>query len=128
VKAVQELIYPSEIGGAEGSSFVGPQNMTMREIGMILQVIPDVGENALITLSLRPQWVSLDGWVSYPTGSISNWNRRTIPFRQPVCSVMSFDTQVSVTDGDTILLGNASTPDGEWVNVGFLTAKRMRIQ
>jgi type II secretory pathway component GspD/PulD (secretin) len=94
-------------------------NFTMRETGMILQVIPKVSEDGtLLTLNLRPQRVTLDQWISHGPKNL---------FRQPVFGVTSFETQIEIEDGDTVLLGSSSTTDGKWVNVGFLTAKKMRV-
>ena len=128
VKAVQEIVYPSEIGGGEGTTLLAPQNFTMRETGMILQIIPKILEGGMIVLALRPQWVTLERWEEYPAALATGRRSRTIPFRQPVFSVTSFETQVTIADGDTILLGSSSTTDGKWVNVGFLTAKKMRVE
>jgi type II secretory pathway component GspD/PulD (secretin) len=138
VKVTQEILYPSEfnvqIAAANAHSWAPnfrgvlwvcePQNFTMRETGMILQVIPKVEDNALISLNLKPQWVTLDRWEVIPAGFLFGRS----PFRQPVFGVTSFETQVTITDGDTVLLGNSSTTDGKWVNVGFLTVKKTRTQ
>jgi len=121
VKAVQEIIYPSEWNG------LGPCNFTMREIGMILPVMPDMndyGTEALINVSLRPQWVTLERWELYP----AQGKNKTIPFRQPVFSATSFEAQVMIQDGDTILLGTISAPDGKGVHAGFLTVKRVDVR
>ena len=137
VKVVQEIIFPSEFnvqienasafgGGVRMSKAVWvcePMNFTMRETGMILQIIPKVMEGGLLCLNLRPQWVTLDRWETYGDGST-----KKDPFRQPVFGVTSFETQVTLQDGDTILIGSSSTPDGKWVNVGFLTAKKLKVE
>jgi hypothetical protein len=133
VKVTQEISYPSEFNvqmsyasSDGGMSFrkpiwvPEPQNFTMRETGIILQITPKVEENGtLITLNLKPQWVTLDQWISHGPKNL---------FLQPVFGVTSFESQVTIADGDTILLGNSSTTDGKWVNVGFLTAKKVRVQ
>jgi len=138
VKVVQEIIYPTEFNAqiaaasatGGGVSMRGgavwvcePMNFTMRETGMILQIIPEVKDGGLIRLNLCPQWVTLDRWETYGDGST-----KKDPFRQPVFGVTSFETQVTLQDGDTILLGSSSTPDGKWVNVGFLTAKKLKVE
>jgi len=131
VKVAQEIIYPSEFnvqisqsGGTGGIDFrkavwvPEPQNFTMRETGTILQIIPHIEENTLISLHLKPQWVTLDQWISHGPKNL---------FRQPVFGVTSFESHVTLADGETILLGNSSSPDGKSVNVGFLTAKRVNV-
>ena len=144
VKAVQEVIYPSEWAwvtadagepGAKQPSrlsmagaFFEPQNFTMRETGMILQFIPQISneDGSLIKMTLRPQWVTLERWEPLPViGLTSGGKRQVIQLNQPVFNTTSFETQVNVNDGDTILLGTASTPDGKWVHAVFLTVKRV---
>jgi hypothetical protein len=50
------------------------------------------------------------------------------PFRQPVFGETDFQTQGWVDDGETVLIGSCSTPDGEWVQVGFLTARLRAVE
>ena len=134
VKVTQEIIYPSEFNVQISDSGTGgdfsmrlhkpvwvpePQNFTMREMGLVLQILPHVEENACITLKMKPQWVTLDQWISHGPKNL---------FRQPVFGMTQFETQVTITDGDTILLGSGSSPDGKSVNVGFLTAKKVKVQ
>jgi len=140
MKAVREVVYPTELltnGGQTGSNVTSrsvanaliPDNFEMRETGMTLQVVPEVtcgGKS--INLMLNPQWVTLEGWESYPADLATGWTHKTLSFKQPVFGVTSFQTQVSVDDGGTVLLGSCSTPDGEWVQVGFLTARLWDVQ
>ena len=102
-----------------------PCNFEMREIGMILQVVPERSHDTIhdtsINVLLNPQWTTLDGWETYPVAVASGGTHRTFPFRQPVFGVTSVQTQATVENGGTVLLGSTSTPDGEWVHVGFLT-------
>jgi len=141
VKAVQEIIYPSalvmetgagdsnQVARVSGAGALVPSHFTMRETGMILQVIPKRSDNrSLITLAMRPHWITLERWESYPARLVMGGRYRTIPFRQPVFSVTSCETHVTVEDGDTILIGNSTATDGEWVNVGFLTAKLAHVR
>ncbi len=135
VKAGPEVTYPTELvadGGQTGSSVTSrsaanallPGNFEMRETGMILQVVPEVTHSGtLINLTLNPKWVTLEGWESYPADLAAGWTHKTLSFKQPVFGVTSFQTQATVKDGGTVLLGSISTPDGEWVQVGFLTTR-----
>ena len=124
LRAVQELLYPSEFNITNG--VIEPQNFTMREIGIRGQVILNIDENAkTINIHMMPQLVSLERWISTPAEIGSRWNRKTLPFPQPVIGVTSFESQLMVKDGETVLLGSVTTPDGEWVNAGFLTVSRL---
>jgi len=128
VKAVQEVIYPMELltkCRQEGSKAVMPSHFTTREVGMTLQVVPEIATPAAF-VGMKPQWVTLEGWKTYPADRASGWTHKTIPFKQPIFGVTSFDTQTVVQEGKTVLLGSSSTPDGKWVHVGFLTAKEIR--
>jgi len=146
VKAVQEVIYPSEwiwrwsTGDAgdpdtqqtsqspKAWAFFEPQHFTMREVGIILQFISKRAHNdaSLVKMTLRPQWVTLERWEPFQATSLTpSGKRQTHPATQPVFSVTSFETQVNMRDGDTVLIGTASTPDGKWVHAAFLTVKRV---
>jgi Flp pilus assembly secretin CpaC len=140
VKAVKEVCYPTELltdVGQKGSNVTSlstvnalvPCNFSMRETGMILQVVPEVStDNSQINVTLKPQWITLDRWESYPADLATAWTHQTHFFKQPVFGVTTFETQVTVKDGGTILLGSCSTPDGEWVQVAFLTARLRDVQ
>jgi general secretion pathway protein D len=85
MKVVTEYIYPTEYdvqltasgGGSSGSSsssggsseilaVVEPENFTMREVGVILQVTPELSQGGqLINLHLHPQVVSDPTWKNY---------------------------------------------------------------
>ena len=85
MKVVTEYIYPTEYdvqltasgGGSSGGSSSGggsseilavvePQNFTMREVGVILQVTPELSQGGqLINLHLHPQVVSDPTWKNY---------------------------------------------------------------
>ena len=98
MKVVTEYIYPTEYdvqltasgGGSSGSSSSGggsseilavvePENFTMREVGVILQVTPELSQGGqLINLHLHPQVVSDPTWKNYgmriPKSSNSQFN------------------------------------------------------
>jgi general secretion pathway protein D len=145
IKVVTEYIYPSEFrvqisqqgtSGGSGSGFgsgdpiaiVEPQNFTMREVGVILQVIPDVSaEGNLINLVLRPQVVSEPVWKNYGTklpkttvvpggivGGILQGDSVVqdyvdLPMEQPFFNVRSVDTTVSIYNGATVVMGGLIT-------------------
>ena len=135
MKSVQEVIYPTELDGRGGASgevdkALCPSDFEMRETGMILQVVAEISatDYSQIGLLLNPQWITLDGWETHPAALAGRWRASTVPLRLPLLEVTSFQTQVTVKDGGTVLLGSTSTPDGKWVQVGFLMARRINVQ
>jgi type II secretory pathway component GspD/PulD (secretin) len=133
---VREVLYPTELltdGGQVVSNVMSrsvanaliPGNFTMREAGVILQVVPEIAtpDASHIHVTIKPQWVTLEGWQFYPAELASGRTHKTLAFKQPVFGTTCFETQVTVEAGKTILLGSSSTPDGKWVHVGFLTVK-----
>ena len=82
MKVVTEFIYPTDYdvqlqssssssSSSSGSqsailAVVEPQNFTMREVGIILQVTPEVSaEGAMINLDLHPQVIEEPTWKNY---------------------------------------------------------------
>ena len=83
IKVVTEYIYPTDYdvqlqssssssSGSNGGSqsailaVVEPQNFTMREVGVILQVTPEVSaEGAMINLALHPRVIDEPTWKNY---------------------------------------------------------------
>ena len=131
VKAVQEVIYPTEWGmdntNAATASTVGalmPRDFEMREVGMILQVIPELlsVSNQRINMMLNPEWVTLDRWETYPASVATDRAHKPLSLRQPVFTTTTFQTQATLENGEPILLGSSSAPDGAWIHYGFLKA------
>jgi general secretion pathway protein D len=148
MKVVTEYIYPSEfnvqisqqgnqgggnIGGggtAEPIAIVEPQNFTMREVGVILQVVPEVSsEGQMINLTMKPQVVSEPVWKNYGTklpktipgggvvdtlGNIIGFEPTKteyveLPMEQPFFTVRSVETQLLVYNGATVVMGGLIT-------------------
>ena len=102
MKVVTEYIYPTEYdvqltasgGGSSGGSSSGggsseilavvePENFTMREVGVILQVTPELSQGGqLINLHLHPQVVSDPTWKNYGMRIPKSSNSQTDPFGQ----------------------------------------------
>jgi hypothetical protein len=74
-------------------------------------------------LEIKPQWVTLEGWETFPVSWSSGGMTKLSTFKQPVFGVTSFETKAVVKDGETILFGSCSTPDGESIQIGFLTTR-----
>ncbi len=150
MKVVTEYIYPTEFevqisqqgsyGGGSGTSYgstgeplamVEPQNFEMREVGVILQVVPEVqAEGQMINLLLNPQVVSEPVWKNYGTkipkmvprpattaelamNPLQTVVMETIytelPMEQPFFHVRSVQTQLSVYNGATVVMGGLIT-------------------
>ena len=123
-------------GAREGivvtSSIITPANppdFTNRELGVTLEVEPVVGaDNYTIDLYLSPRVVNFDGFVNYgspvigprynplsilvgnPSG-IETYEITPNTMNQPIFSVRSVDTNVTVWDGQTVALGGLIRED-----------------
>jgi len=154
MKVVTEYIYPTEFevqeidssgGGSNNSTtsvpvpfMVEPQNFEMREVGVILQVVPEVSaEGQMINLMLNPQVVSEPVWKNYgtkipvekqapllsdaaaallsPAELLNIMNPKPeyteLPMEQPFFHVRSVQTQLSVYNGATVVMGGLITED-----------------
>lgn len=122
MKVVTEYIYPTEYdvqltasgGGSSGSSSGGgsseilavvePENFTMREVGVILQVTPELSQGGqLINLQLHPQVVSEPTWKNYG-------------MRIPKSSNSQYDTFGSVSSIMSTLVTSITTLGGTLSN------------
>jgi len=149
MKVVTEYIYPTEfqVTGLTSSSGTGntsqtsgavvePQNFEMREVGVILQVVPEVSaEGQMINLMLNPQVVSEPVWKNYGAkipiqksslnltsllglsdaaqAALINSQTTTeymeLPMEQPFFHVRSVQTQLSIYNGATVVMGGLIT-------------------
>ena len=152
MKVVTEYIYPTEFevtmsqqGNSSGSTTSGssgeplaivePQNFEMREVGVILQVVPEVSaEGQMINLLLNPQVVSEPVWKNYGTkvpkavpttiwdAVLGTWVTTSeveyteLPMEQPFFPVRSVSTQLSIYNGATVVMG------------GLINEQRMTIE
>ena len=114
-----------------------PTTFEKRDIGVILEVEPQVGsDNYTIDLQLCPQVVEFEGFVNYgspikgvifdatlltlfpvpiPSG-IRTTNLTDNAINQPIFSVRKVQTSVSVWDGQTVALGGLIREDVQKVN------------
>ena len=117
MKVVTEYIYPTEYdvqltasgGGSSGGSSSGggsseilavvePENFTMREVGVILQVTPELSQGGqLINLHLHPQVVSDPTWKNYGMRIPKSSNAQIDPFASVSAIIEQLSTALEST-------------------------------
>ena len=124
-KDVAEYIYPTDYDvqmssyapsgsndwvrtGEHGFAVVEPQSFTMREVGSILQVTPTMTDDGqVIDLELNTQVVAPPEWMDYGTQLPSAYGGTyALPMKQPFFPVVSPDAKLSVSPGETVLVGS----------------------
>jgi len=129
IVVAQELRYPenygdieAEVSGNSGGSIVGgsaaqavaitagtPQDFSVRNVGVEMEVTPTVEENQNISLKLEPRVTEFEGFVEYggPSVAISGGTTVTVPsgFFQPIFSTREVRTEVTIFDGATVVIG-----------------------
>jgi general secretion pathway protein D len=97
-------------GGAAVAITSGtPQDFSVRNVGVEMEVTPTVEDDDNISLVLEPQVTEFEGFVEYggPSVAISGGMTATIPagFYQPVFSTRRVRTEVTMYDGATVVIG-----------------------
>jgi general secretion pathway protein D len=102
----------SNSGGSAGVTITAgtPQDFATRNVGVELRVTARVEhDGSAISLELNPKVTDFDGFMEYggPSLAISAGTSVTVPpgFYQPIFSVREVQTEVSLADGETIVLG-----------------------
>ncbi|MGI5870291.1 MAG: hypothetical protein ACOX9C_12725, partial [Kiritimatiellia bacterium] len=140
IKVVREFIYPTEYdvemlestsGDSDVTTYSGavvePQNFQMREVGVILEVTPDVTpDGSMINLALAPAVVSEPTWRNYgstypvatpvgfdPLNLVSYYTTEYVqlPMEQPFFPVRSVATSVQIYNGATVVMGGMITEE-----------------
>ncbi|MFA6560451.1 MAG: hypothetical protein WCV00_00920 [Verrucomicrobiia bacterium] len=132
IEVVREFIYPTEFepprvatasGGSGAASNVPmispptPGGFQTRNLGVTLNVTPQIGETGLINLTLIPEVSDFDGFIDYGSRTIAGSTQTTsnfaldFPFPQPVFSTRRVTTSVMVFDGSTVVLGGLMRED-----------------
>jgi general secretion pathway protein D len=138
IEIVREFLYPTEFAAPEAQASAGsqftpsvptaPSGWTMKPTGITLEVVPTLGpDNYTIDLELAPRVIEFDGFINYgspinatvqaqgiysaiaPTSKTFESTANTI--NQPVFSVREVTTQVSVYDGQTVVMGGLMRED-----------------
>jgi len=128
IVVAQELRYPENYGDIEaevsqsgsilssGTSGAAvaitagtPQDFSVRNVGVEMEVTPTVEENDNISLKLEPRVTEFEGFVEYggPSVAIAGSTTVTVPsgFYQPIFSTREVRTEVTIFDGATVVIG-----------------------
>jgi general secretion pathway protein D len=126
IKVAQLLRYPQAYGdtqsnvGTAGTQGGGastsvaitagtPQDFTIQEVGVTLEVTPTVAADDSIALNLKPKVTEFEGFVEYGGTSIAISGTLTVSvpsgFFQPIFSTREVTTDVTVFDGATVVIG-----------------------
>ena len=96
-----------------------------REVGVVLNVTPTIEKYNSINLKLTPKVTEFDGFIEYGGNSamIGTANEGTPPLiiqpsgiLMPIFSVRKVDTQVSIFDGATVIIGGLTREEVKSVN------------
>lgn len=97
-----------------------PQDFTVQEVGVTLEVTPTVANDDSIGLSLKPKVTEFEGFVEYGGTSIaiSGATTVTVPsgFFQPIFSTREVTTDVTVFDGATVVIGGLTREEVKTVD------------
>ncbi len=128
IKVVTEFIYPSEFditpvssttpgfgGGAGSQSITGglvePGSFETREVGVILQVTPEVSpDGQRITLQMSPEVVTEPEWFDY--GSVitaADGSQQVLNIQQPFFHTRRLTTTITIYNGATVVMGGMIT-------------------
>lgn len=125
IVVAQELRYPEsyrdgrgEVGSKSGdnNSSAGstilagvPEHFQTRNIGVEMSVVPLVEGKDRIHLSLEPCVTEFEGFVQYGGENVITYGNNSRAFEsgyyQPIFSIRKIKTEVSITDGSTLVMG-----------------------
>ena len=91
---------------------VQPGGFETREVGVILQVVPEVSaEGQMINLTMNPQVVSEPDWHDYGMDmpGLDVTHPTHLPMMQPFFHIRSVSTSVSIYNGATVVMGGMIT-------------------
>ena len=135
ITVAQEFIYPktygeieSEVGsGSADSSSAGvtitagtPSDFVTRNVGVEMCVTPTVEENRCISLHLLPRVTEFEGFIEYGGRSIAIQGNTTVEvppgFFQPIFATREIDTEVTIYDGATVVMGGLTREETKEVH------------
>jgi len=135
IKVVTEYIYPTTFEVQGGSlqaqngnnnnaagivqeTTVVPQDFAMREVGVILNVLPEVSPDGnMINLTMKPSVVTEPIWYQYgSTVRRADGSTMQMNMPQPFFQIRNIETQISIYDGATVVMGGLITEAVEKAN------------
>jgi len=136
IKVVTEYIYPTTFevqGGQIGNNTtssggnnanviqettVVPQDFATREVGVILEVTPEVSQDGnMISLTMKPKVVTDPIWYQYgSTVRRADGSEQVLNMPQPFFQVRAIETKISIYDGATVAMGGLITESVDKVN------------
>jgi general secretion pathway protein D len=135
IKVVTEYIYPTTFEVQGGSlqanngnnnnsagivqeTTVVPQDFAMREVGVILNVLPEVSPDGnMINLTMKPSVVTEPIWYQYgSTVRRADGSTMQMNMPQPFFQLRNIETQISIYDGATVVMGGLITEAVEKAN------------
>jgi len=135
VKGTTEYIYPTDVdvkvANTESSvtnsiPIVTPQNFIMREVGIIMQITPEIttGKN-MFNITLAPSIVSQPTWNTHGATLMEPTNVATVvALEQPFFNVQGFASCINVSDGATVVVGGGmNNAAGDKTVFAFLRAR-----
>ncbi|MDR1435517.1 MAG: type II and III secretion system protein [Puniceicoccales bacterium] len=122
IVVAQEFIYPktwgqisSQVGTGDANSAgvtitAGtPSDFQTRNVGVEMNVTPTVEENNCISLQLAPKVTEFEGFIEYGGRSVAIQGNTTVQvppgFYQPIFSTREIQTEVTIYDGATVVMG-----------------------
>ena len=124
IRVVQEFIYPTEFEPPQVSDNVvspfTPSGFKTREVGVLLNVTPQVGADGYtINLTLIPEVSEFLGFIDYSPGDTvfrqgggtGDTVRVENKIQQPLFASRNLTTSVVVWDGQTVVLGGLMRED-----------------
>ncbi len=86
-----------------------PRSFATRNVGVEMEVTPAVEDDNSISLRLKPKVTEFEGFVEYGGTSVAIASDTTVTvpsgFYQPVFSVRRLQTEVTIWDGATVVMG-----------------------
>ena len=139
IKVAQLLRYPQAYGDTQSNVGTGgainaqgvtsssvtitagtPQDFTVQEVGVTLEVTPTVAADDSIALNLKPKVTEFEGFVEYGGTSIAIAGDTTVSvpsgFFQPIFSTREVTTDVTVFDGATVVIGGLTREEVKTVD------------
>ena len=94
-----------------------------REVGVVLNVTPTIEKYNSINLDLKPKVTEFDGFIEYggPSGTIGTGTSTATVLTpsgilMPIFSVRKVETQVTIFDGATVIIGGLTREEVKTVN------------